>query len=752
MLNNRLFLTCCMLFLLAGAVFSYDRFVNYTSTLSVNDFASDNDVLWVASSGGLYRYSRVGGAGTLYSDPAQLPDPSITSLCLDANRTLWIGSAEGYLYKRPLKGRHRVITSYFSAGWRITDIIPYGRYLIIGSEKGCSVFDTAKLAASRNATGFGSMFVNPRVNAVAVYRDTLLVGCEEGVAKLYAGGGALENASFYDPSIWTADTVHRFPVKAFVVRQDGYSVLRTSGAMFQGRLVTANDTVNDRDSCELFADSTRIAAFPSRVTSIFDGGGGACCIGTKYNYFYLWDGNDTVNVAIDGPAFTTAQRVYVDREGLTWVLCHQMIPGISVFRNGRWTLYTPEKYPSMEWPFLLGGDFRGIAEDRAGRMWFGTTGVNVKKYDREKDAWTQICIGCADYGVVGAFYGVVPELISCSSWAKSEAIALDSNGFLWIATFNNDAGSLICHDPSFDPPIPPVDTSLPPAVKHYRYFCPPGDPVHSRNIGCLCVDVANNLVVGEGFEGNGKIHVLRYQGKNPLEQGLSSVTEIPLSYGIVYDAAATKDTLTYITTSTGFYTLNTKLNTCQSGLWIPDIWSPVPRDTLIDSTIRAVRTVEMEDDHIMWIGTTDSGLIRYDLSNHSRTLVNETNGLLCNRIYDLSCDRKNGYLWIASERGVSRYSLGYIVGRKNTGTALVYPNPFSRRRHAEVIFEKLPPSSRVLVYSVSGALLASLSPEESGTYGSVCVWRPPASVVPGVYLYTVRSGNENFRGKLIVTP
>jgi hypothetical protein len=289
-------------------------------------------------------------------------------------------------------------------------------------------------------------------------------------------------------------------------------------------------------------------------------------------------------------------------------------------------------------------------------------------------------------------------------------------------------------------------------VKHFRYFFPPGDSVHSRNIGCLCVDAANNLVVGEGFEGNGKIHVLRHQG-NPLEQGFSSITELPpSSFGIVYDAAATRDTLTYLATSTGFYTLNPKLNTCQSGLRVHDVWAPVPRDTLIDSTIRAVRTVEMEDDHVLWIGTTDSGLIRYDLSNHSRTIVNETHGLLCNRIWDLSFDRKNGYLWIASERGVSRYSLGYIVGRKNTGIALVHPNPFSRRRHAELIFEKLPPSSRVLIYSVSGTLLASLSPEESGTYGSVCVWKPPASVVPGIYLYTVRAGSDNTRGKIIVTP
>jgi len=741
--NNRLVFICLILFAWTNTVLSYGRFVNYTATISVYDFAGDNEVLWVASSGGLYRYQRANGAGTLYTDPAQFPDPAITSLCLDANRTLWMGSPSGYLYKRTSNGRQTVIPSYFTADWSLTDIVLYGMYLIIGADKGCSIFDTAKLTAVSNATAFGPAFTNSQVNAVAVFRDTLLLGCEQGVAKLYIGGGRLREANFYDQSIWTADTVNRFPVKSFVVRQDGYLALPTPGALFRGSLVTTSVTAGDGDSTELYADSVKFAAVRSRVTSIADAGG-ACCIGTKYNYFYLWDGSDTTNVTINGPTFTTAQRVYVDREGLTWVLCPQKMPGISLFRNGRWNLY----YSSMGWDIALSNDFRGIAEDHAGRMWFGTTGQNLKRYDRESDSWGQYCIGCIELGQ-GQFYRAT-EFISCYSWGKSDAIARDSTGFMWIASYNNFAGSLICYDPRSDPPSPPVDTSLPPSVKHYRYFFPPEDGAHSRNIGCVCVDAANNIIMGEGFEGNGKIHVLRYQG-SPLEQGFSAVTELPSSYGIVYDAAATRDTLTYIATSNGFYTLDPVIGMIREGIVVRDLWSSVVRDTLIDS-IKGARAVEMEDDRIMWIGTVDSGLIRYDLSTHSRTIVNETHGLLSNRIWDLSFDRKNGYLWIASERGVSRYSLGYSVGSRNAGPALVYPNPFSKRRHVELIFEKLPPSSKVLIYTVSGTLVAAVSPEESSTYGSACVWKPPASIAPGIYLYSVQSSVKNSRGKIIVTP
>jgi hypothetical protein len=69
-----------------------------------------------------------------------------------------------------------------------------------------------------------------------------------------------------------------------------------------------------------------------------------------------------------------------------------------------------------------------------------------------------------------------------------------------------------------------------------------------------------------------------------------------------------------------------------------------------------------------------------------------------------------------------------------------------------VVFEKLPPGSRVQIYAVSGTLVASLPPEESSAYGAACVWKPSPATVPGVYLYTVRSGANGSRGKVIVTP
>lgn len=741
---------CALLFLAANGL-PFDRFTNYTSVLRVNDFAYDNSLIWVASSGGLYRYNPVNKTGTLYTDPELFPDPYITSLCLDAKHTLWIGTSSGYLYKRPRQGFQTVISSYFMAGWPITDMVSYGRYLIIGSSKGCSVFDTEQLAALKNATSFGTALGASQVAAIAIFKDTLFVGCDRGVAKLFIGGDRLAKANFYDPSIWQTDTTNLFSVRSFVMTGNSCRALQIPGTLFGGQVVTAvPQSTNDTTWCDLFADSTRKLTIPGNVTVIESGNGYGCCIGTKFNYFYLWNGSDTSQVKIDGPTFSDATRVYVDHEGQTWVCFgktgifpyNKWWEGVSVFRNGQWDLYSPADGNHSSMGSMLGGGITAT-EDRQGRMWFGFFGGHVKRYDRLTDSMTNYCVCATSYGN-GEFF----QSTNCHSmWGMSSAVACDSAGFLWIADWTNNWGSLICYDPRYAPD--PYAAN--PLSRHYRYFFPPGDPNYSPNFGCLCVDAANNIIAGEGTGGTGTITVFSHNG-NPLADSVQIKAVFSGSGKTVFDASTTKDTLTYLATSTGLYTYNPKINRLAGGLRVPNNLSVISPDTLIDSTLKNIEAVEVEDRQTLWLGTIDSGLIRYDLSNSSKTAITETHGLLSNNIWDLSLDRKNGYLWIATDRGVSRYMLGYSIGPKNIGTTLVYPNPYSKRRHREMVFEKLPPSSKLFIYSVSGTLIAVLSPQANSSYGSACVWNPPAKIVPGIYLYVVQSSAKNSQGKIIVTP
>jgi ligand-binding sensor domain-containing protein len=751
MIKNLFFIPLAAI-IIVSASFPFERFANYTSTRKVSDFAFQADTVWAATSGGLFRYVRSSGSGTLFSNPSFFPDPSLTALCLDSKNNLWIGSERGYLTLRPAKGSITVYSTYATAGWQITDLATCGDYLIVASDKGCSIFDTKKKTAIKNAAGFTTIFQSPKVYAIGIFSDpyssdSLLLGCEKGVAKLSLANNNLEMANFYDPGIWSIDSSANAPVKAFAIKRDGYKALTTPGTAAGSRIVSASSELLGRT---LLMNGSSVLILPDSITAIAARNENEVYIGTNRTYFHIWDGTKAWMVPVDGPSFTKVNRVFVDHEGITWVCPEYQMTflmadqGISSFENGKWRLFNPAQYPQMG-ERISAGSINGVAEDQMGRMWFGTFGAQVKRYTRSNDAWEQFCVGAVAFGQ-GKFFSAVV----CSNenpWAWCNAIARDSTGYLWFASYNNYFGSLLCYDPGYDP----VPNATDPASNHYRFFFPLDDPDHSKNIGVVCVDRGNAIIAADGAEGNGRIQVFKYTG-NPLTGGLTVKADFNDQRGIAYDAATTADTLTYIATSTGFYTFFGPGFKIRKGLCIRSWNNAVPL-TILDSTLANIQTVEVEDERFLWLGTASKGLIRYDLLNNSSTVIDESVGLLSNDIQDLCLDRKNGALWIATDRGVSRYSLGYSVGRKNEGIASIYPNPFSKRRHLEVVFEKLPPLSTVLVYTVSGSLITTLFPlPPLNAGGSTCVWKPSKNTVPGIYLYIIRSSGKPIQGKLIVTP
>ena len=785
MLKRETVLIGFLLLALAGTVLStsapqFNQFVNYTSVLQVNDFAIDGNVLWVASSGGLYRYDCMAKSGTLYTNPAKFPDLNLTSLCIDSNHTLWIGTNRGYLYERSTQGNQETYTAYFTAGWQITRLLAYSRYIIIGSNKGCSVFDTVSHNAINNSSGFGPGMPSPQVYAMAIFRDTLLLGCVRGLAKLFVGNSGLQTANFFDPSIWTIDSSFPFSVLAIIVGGNGYQGLPSPTAMLNGHQVSCapneDTTINLIAQGVIAVDGNAVMTLPSYATTIMAdtvNGRRRCLIGTLYNYFYFWDGSDTVNSPIIGPTFSNVRKVYVDKEGLTWVcpvkqnvfLNNPWWEGISVLRNNLWQLYSPAKYPAM-------GGFGGTTpdgieaatEDMFGRMWFGTPGGEAKQYDRASDSWLEYCPGCQGFGN-GAFTSG-----SCG-WGVCDAISLDSAGFMWFtscgiqqkgggclsvytATQCNGSGALLCYDPRYAPNA----SATTPALAHYRNLFPYNTTYYSANYGVMCVDAANDIVLGEGdftSSSTGHFLVIAYSG-SPLTSNINikCFDSIGITGMTFNDAVATRDSLTFLATAAGIFTYSAADSQFRQGLrcLLPNNASYNGSDSLIDTTLTGIQALALQDNRYLWVGTTDSGLIQYDLTSGARTTIGTAQGLISNDIQSLAIDRKNGYLWVGTDQGVSRYSIGYSTVPQNNVAPFVYPNPFSKRRHQTIVFENLPSASKVCIYTLSGTLVAVAPVVGQSTSGTECAWTPPASIVTGIYFYTIQAAGNSSRGRFIIMP
>jgi ligand-binding sensor domain-containing protein len=742
---------------MAATVPQFNQFVNYAAVMQVNDFAIDGNVIWVATTGGLYRYNCTNGTGTLYTDPALFPDLNLTCLCFDANHTLWIGTGDGHLYERSPQGGQEVYTAYVTAGWQLNRLLAYGRWVIAGAAQGVSVFDTASHLAVNNAASFGPGMPGPQVFSMTVYRDTLILGCIRGVAKLALGGERLQTANFYDPSIWTIDSSLSFEVNAIIVGSTGYQAEPGPSAMLGGHLVGCmrnEDTAILAAQGLLAKDGTTVMTLPSMATTITAdtvNGRHRFLIGTRYNYFYFYDGNDTVNCPIAGPTFSNITKVYVDREGLVWACPSKQSAfrgnpwweGISVLRNNRWQVYSPYRYPSM---LIFGGTtggFNGAVEDNAFRMWFGSRGGQVKRYDRATDSWLQYNPGAQALSL-GKFHP--GNGWTGNEWGICDGTVRDSVGFLWFTSWDNLYGSVLCYDSRYEPDT----TQSAPSLSHYRYLygTPPYDTVasdtlyYSTDYSVACVDAANELFVGEGaLAGSGKYLVLSY-AKNPLTDQIV-VRASGTGFGVFTDAAAAGDSLTYIGTTTGFYTYSAGDTVLRKGL------RPGP---FIDSTFTGIQALALQDDHHLWIGTVDSGIVQYDLGSGARITIGMQQGLLSNNVQTLAFDRKNGYLWVGTDKGLSRFSLGYTLAATVASSPVVYPNPFSKHRHQSVVFAQLPPASKVCIYTLAGTLVAVAPVVSQGGTGTECAWTPPSGIVPGIYLYTIQATAGSSRGRFIITP
>ena len=197
------------------------------------------------------------------------------------------------------------------------------------------------------------------------------------------------------------------------------------------------------------------------------------------------------------------------------------------------------------------------------------------------------------------------------------------------------------------------------------------------------------------------------------------------------------DGTTLISTLKGLYTYNPYDNSLSE----------------IENIGSVITSLEAEDESNIWMGTVGQGVIRYNLSNESRSQVTTTNGLISDEIADLALDKEKGYLWVATDLGLSRLSIGYKLTSNTNSTITVFPNPFCRSRHSEIYFRNLPPNSKVTIRAVDGGLVAKAKLVRGGNDGAYYSWKPPSKIVPGTYLYSVSSeGQPSKAGKILISP
>jgi len=639
--------------------------------------------------------------------------------------------------------------SYVSAKWPITSLQNYGKYMIVGSAKGLSIFDTKKMNAVKSATKFNA-FPTTKVNALLIHNNIIYVGLDQGIAKLNISGGIESIKNMYDPGIWVMDTPAVTPIRSFLVSSGTVKAFSGFSTTFKGEILHS-------DGSTLYSNNKEVYRFPSDIT-VLKSNGNECWIGTKENYFYHWDGETATNYSIPGMTCANINRIFVDHASNVW-----LIPSIDAqnfrwwhaimsLQNDQWKLYNKQNYPEMS-GFGDNPNSFGITESRhAGKgseewkMWFGFAGGGIKCFVPGVDKWSVFSesqqIGT---GTPSKFY------YNRSIWTKNDAIAQDSSGYVWISFWRNvnnsyNHHSLICYDSEHEPIVEQKD----PEKAHFRWFFNANDLCHADNYTVLNVDKEGNIIAGSK---DGKVIVFNHNG-NPLKdsvsvrgvftKGRNEFGDLQ-SLGNILDMASTNDGTTWIVTQNGVYKLEARLS---------DPLSSYISDTLElhEEFGTGIKAIEAEDASVLWMGVAKEGVVRYDLLTNERTVFGTAHGLISTNITDLSLDRKNGLLWIATEDGISRMSIGYKFSENSSSGVLVYPNPFSKKRHTMIHFKNLPAGSRVEIFDLSGKLIDKAKVARESIEGIYYTWTPSSGTAPGTYFYSIHGDNLKKAGKFIITP
>ena len=729
--------------ILHGFAFSFERITNFASCITVYDFESSGDNLYVASSGGIYVFNKATKTGHLLPSNTRSPDPFTTSLCLQGNQTLWSGTNQGYLNKRtPPEDLSSISTfsSYFSAQWKILDLVAYGKYLLIASNKGISFFDTKKGYTQKSASKFGTLS-SSQVNVIKVYNDTLYAGLDQGVAKVYIGNNHIDSINTFDPGTWILDLETVKPVKSFVY-DNGCKAFSSYADISNGQIINSYNT-------DLSFENNEVK-LPSRITALKVTGPNECWIGTQDDYFFLWNGSSLTRFEIPGPTMPSINRIFTDHTGKMWFLpqVDGINPpwwiGIGSYENGLWKLYNSNNYPSFG---VLNDnpENSAIIETRDNRVWFGTSGGQVKTYTPADDSWRIYHVNSND---VGSFYAGN----SSDRWGKCDAFAIDSSGYLWISSWYNDYGSLICYDNRYEPD----ESKSNPQDAHFRRFF----PGRANNFTCINVDKQGKILVGDE---NGKVFVFKHDG-NPLVTGIDTISTFTIennakvqdainvseypSGSSNFEAGMQIGNHVKVITSNGIYDYVDSIKYFNS---TPIFGSRLTQD---ENFSTKVRTVEAENDNILWIGTAGEGLIRYNRSSNAMETFTTAQGLISNDIRSISFDKSSGYLWIATDVGFSRMDVGYTLDKKLKASDVeIFPNPYSKSKMGQnsVCIRNVPSGGNVVIFNTSGQLIAKPKLVRQGD-GAFYSWKPDQALIPGTYIVAMKNGNRSGSKVLMITP
>lgn len=703
---------------------------SYTNKDHIFSMQVYNGHLFVGTSGGIRNIDPVSLEEKEYGNQEGLLEANIIAMAVSSTNQLWAASQGGFLYAFDGNRWQTYGRSYVAERWRpnLRAMVAKGKYIAIGTEKGLTFFDTDQKLAKVNLTKFGNL-INASVLSVILKGDTLYFGTEKGVLKTAVDwNNILSNKyrSIFDPNIWMPV---EFPPQKPSMDRNIDSIAKTATdtvARPFDHLVWHDDALESYSRGQVRYGAIDVEAILEKPLKIG---------GKIYPYLKVFDLSEQIGdrIFLGGPnhflLLSDAKTSDPKSANFFWMRKSNVPPdrifnvvsrgaktvalslsGLFKIENEKWDAIPGYSFYSPE---ILERNLRSLILDSDGGVYLGTWGLGILHLkDGRSSQWNSGNSHCLD--TVLSNYTVV------------NAISDVHEGGLWATIFKKD---------------------------------------NFNSYDLVYLDINRNEVLCQNLGGSGKVtHRVKVFSKNVVavagEGGIDLYTYDKVGG---FHAKAWKSIRSGSTTESWdaemdsfgrvwglmlgrlVYIPAESLQTSKYNI------EPITFD---DFTGQDCHQMESDLSGSLWIGCSN-GLYRVSPSQSLNNIFVQRysldDGLLSNTITDISVNKDDGQVWLATENGINMYESEYRHIVTGFSSLKVYPNPF-RARHQYVLFDNLPSGVDVRIHTESGIVVKNFP--SSMIKGGQCQWdgrnTQGIKVTPGIYLYSVTGSGKNTQGKIIV--
>ncbi len=710
-----------VLFVISSSLFSQNSTGGwniYTSLREVKGVSLGSNLVWAASSGGLFNFDPVNSSNIKkYTTLDGLGSNELTAVSTSSNGSVWAGAFDGSISVLNISDQSwRQITDIYNStepSKRINAFYEYNNLMFFASEFCIVKFNIPQFQfVDQPYTRFGNLTSPSPVYDIMVINDTLWAATKNGIA--YAN----INNNLPIASIWSTFTTGNSILKNNSINSVVYYDSRVFMGTDSGMVYFQNGTLNtfaplyngnpivdpiskmtvsggtmyfsvfshdggNRTNFRIFKvnlsniNNAELIETGTDVNSLKVNAAGDLLIGTVNNGVSVYRNNVNNYIIPNGPYSNLQSSLIVDKSSNVWSVSGSLgdwtpRSGIYELNGDSWTNFTYNSNP------ILGNGCCGwvnVYPDRSGNVWVAgwgnglvkINGNDVTRYD-ETNSVLQIAGG--------------------PGFVLTYGMDEDNSGNLWV--LNNF-----------------VQNSLVNFTQQVSYPAPFGNV--TAFFTTLAIDNFNTKwMTLHPIEGN--VRGLMYFNENTSPTGaLITYSQLGADVGQVNQVVTDMNGEVWIATNNGVIVIPNPEQVINNPGSVPTLFKMRIIENGISTPLTEnVLSIAVDALNNKWLGTISDGILY--LSPDGSTLLARYNTLnsplIDDKILSIAVDNETGTAYFGSEKGIVSYKTIAVNPLAECDRIKVGPNPFVVPSGTSLKIDGLVAESTVKILSISGVLVA----------------------------------------------